>query len=247
MNENNTMKERLITLYKLNRIDKELMELNSLKGDIPVKIEELSEEKHSLVEKITELVDELNGLIDNEKMILAENETLSDMIDKDDNLLRSGAVKNNTEYNALAREIENAYDKIDSNDKVIDAQYNGKKTKIATEIDELKLKLDEINVTLKQNEEELLELNKQSQEEEDELKKRRDNMARLINADDLEFYERINQAKYGDAMAIVRKGSCLGCFNSIPPQRSIEIRTANRFFNCEACGRILIAEEIIPE
>ena len=40
------MKQRLLMLYKLNKIDKELQELNSLKGDIPDMIEELTNKRN---------------------------------------------------------------------------------------------------------------------------------------------------------------------------------------------------------
>jgi hypothetical protein len=49
----------------------------------------------------------------------------------------------------------------------------------------------------------------------------------------------------GEAAAIVRKGNCSGCYNSIPPQRVIEIKTAEKVFTCQSCGRILISEELI--
>ena len=100
---------------------------------------------------------------------------------------------------------------------------------------------------MKENEEELATLNEQTEEEERDLKKQRQKLVPKINKDDLEYYDRINAAKFGDAIAVVRKGSCLGCYNSIPPQRVIEIRMAEKFFHCESCGRILISEEFVEE
>ena len=49
------VKERLILLYKLNQIDKELNELFSLRGDIPAKIEDLTAEKKELDDRVAEL------------------------------------------------------------------------------------------------------------------------------------------------------------------------------------------------
>ncbi|HAX47826.1 MAG TPA: hypothetical protein DCX92_02460, partial [Bacteroidetes bacterium] len=73
----------------------------------------------------------------------------------------------------------------------------------------------------------------------------REEIIKSIDPEDLAYYERISSVKYGEAVAVVRKGSCLGCYSSIPPQKAIEIRTADKFYSCESCGRILIAEEII--
>ena len=241
------MKERLLALYKLSRIDKELAELESLKGDIPDIIDDLTNQRNTLEENINSLQNQIDDILRSEISILESNEALTKKIDKNDNLLRSGAVKSNEEYNALAREIEDAYDKIDSNEKLMESEYKGKKAEFESKLTGLREKFGEIDASLKQNQVELTELGKQNQEEENELRKKRGELLPGISAEDLQFYERINDAMYGDAVAVVRKGSCLGCYSSIPPQRAIEIRTANRFFNCEACGRILIAEELIKE
>jgi predicted nucleic acid-binding Zn-ribbon protein len=129
----------------------------------------------------------------------------------------------------------------------MDQEYKGKKTGLETKLNDLKSKFEEINADLNQKQAELNELSRQTEEEENELKEKREQLLPSINAEDIELYDRVNDSKFGDAIAVVRKNSCLGCFSSIPPQRSIEIRMANRFFHCEACGRILIAEEMIAE
>lgn len=241
------MKERLLLLYKLGKIDKELQELNSLKGDIPAMIAELTDRRSELEENISKKQAALDELLDSEKSFESENETLTARIDKNDNLLRSGAVKSNEEYNALAKEIEDAYEKIESNERKIASDYKGKSEGVETALNELKAQFEEININLTQNQTELEELSKQNEEEVNELMSKRNEVLKNISADDIEFYERVYNSKPGDAIAKVRKGSCLGCFSSIPPQRAIEIRTADRFFNCEACGRILIAEESVSE
>jgi len=239
------MKERLLKLYKLNKIDRELNELLSLKGDIPVKIEELTEQKNSLDAKITALENKLLEVTEGEEFVLNENDALTKKIDKNDNTLRAGNVKSNEEYNALAREIEDGYEKIQKNENTLDREYKGKKDEINAKIMAEQEKLAQIETELAENNDELSEVNKQTAEEENELNKQRNELTSQVIPEDIEFYDRINKVRFGEAVAVVRKNSCLGCYSSIPPQRSIEIRTANRFFNCENCGRILIAEEII--
>lgn len=239
------MKERLLLLYRLNKIDRELNELLSLKGDIPVKIEELTEQKNSLEAKITALQNKLREVTEGEEFVLNENDALTKKIDKNDNTLRAGNVKSNEEYNALAREIEDGYEKIQKNENTLDQEYKGKKDEINAKILVEQEKLNQIETELAENNDELSEVNKQTAEEENELNKQRNALTKQILPEDIEYYDRINKVRFGEAVAVVRKNSCLGCYSSIPPQRSIEIRTANRFFNCENCGRILIAEEII--
>jgi predicted nucleic acid-binding Zn-ribbon protein len=241
------MKERLKLLYELNKIDKELQELDNLRGDIPQQIEELESKKREQEEILNELKTELAEIEVNEKKVKEDNEALTSKIDKNDNLLRAGAVKTNQEYNALAKEIEDAYEKMGANDNVLNNEINVKKGELTEKINTLQTELDVLTENLNMNKETLTVLNEQTEEEEHELKKQRDMLVPGINPDDLEYYEQINRVKFGDSMAIVRKGSCLGCFNSIPPQRVIEIKMAEHFFHCESCGRILISEEFIDD
>ncbi|HJY64971.1 MAG TPA: C4-type zinc ribbon domain-containing protein [Ignavibacteria bacterium] len=240
------MKERLLLLYKLHKIDRELLELYSLRGDIPEQIEELTAQENKLkddsVSMQAQLI-EINGI---EEKVQADNDRLLEKIEKNDEILRSGAVKSNKEYDALAREIEDAKNKIDENERMIKEDYSGKKQDLMFQLGGLKVQVSEVQEELELKTNELKELTKQTEEEESELKAEREELLRKINSEDMETYNRINDSRYGEAMALVRKGSCLGCYSSIPPQRVIEIKMANQVFHCESCGRILIAEELLP-
>lgn len=240
-----SMKERLLHLYRLNHLDKELHELYSLRGDIPSKIEDLNAEKNELDERAEELKEELTEIETAENNVQAENDALLVKMEKNDELLRSGAVKSNKEYDALAKEIEDAKSKILSNEKASKDDNSGRKAAIENELILINGQLDEINDELEHNKKELEEVSKQTVEEEGELKQQREEILKLIDSEDLEYYNRISKVLYGEAIAVVRKGSCLGCYSSIPPQKAIEIRMAEKFYACESCGRILIAEETI--
>ncbi len=240
-----SIKERILQLYKLNRIDRELHELISLKGDIPAKIEDLSSEKNQLDDRANELRAELDEIMDSENNVQTENNHLLEKIEKNDELLRSGAVKSNKEYDALAKEIDDATTKIRENEKAAKEDNSARKSAIENELILIAGQLEDVNVELEQNLKELDELSKQTGEEETELNEQRAELLKGIDPEDLVYYDRISSVKYGEAVAIVRKGSCLGCYSSIPPQKTIEIRTADKFYTCESCGRILIAEELI--
>lgn len=240
-----SMKERLLLLYKLNRIDRELHELFSLRGDIPAKIEDLNSEKSELDERSVSLNAELEDIINAEKNVQTENEILLERIEKDDERLRSGAVKSNKEYDALAKEIEDAKSKILNNEKAAKEDTSARRSAIENELLLIGSQLEDVNTELEQNQKELEELTKQTGEEEKELSAEREELISKIEPEDFEHYERLSKVRFGEAVAVVRKGSCLGCYSSIPPQKSIEIRIAEKFYTCESCGRILIAEEII--
>ncbi|MCX7877067.1 MAG: C4-type zinc ribbon domain-containing protein [Ignavibacteria bacterium] len=241
------IKERLILLYKLCQIDKELSELYSLRGDLPARIEELKSEIDTLNTRSNEINSELNIILQAEKEKSRENDLLLEKIEKNDELLRTGKVKTNKEYDAIALEIQEAKTKISENEKFLENEYSEKKTSLENELSVINEQLKELNEELEQNLAELSELTKQTEEEENELQKKREELVLKINSEDLDNYEMINKVKFGEAVAIVRKGSCLGCYSSVPPQKAIEIRMAEKFYSCESCGRILISEELIND
>ncbi len=240
-----SMKERLLLLYKLNRIDRELHELYSLRGDIPAKIEDLNSEKLELDERSNTLKAELEDILNAEKNVQAENDELLVRIEKDDERLRSGAVKSNKEYDALAKEIEDAKTRIKENERAAKEDTSARRLAIENEMLLIDGQLEDVNTELEQNQKELEELTKQTGEEEKELSTERKELISKIDPEDYEHYERLSKVRFGEAIAVVRKGSCLGCYSSIPPQKAIEIRMAEKFYACESCGRILIAEEMI--
>lgn len=241
------MKERLIKLYRLNKIDKELAELHELKGDLPQQIEELNEQKSETEEALNELTTQLQEIETKEEELAKQIKEITTKIERDDILLREGGVSSNKEYEALAKEIEMGYEKIEEHENLIESELKPKKDSLTEKINSHKQEFDEMSVKLAELEEELKVLSEQNQEEESGLNSQRTQLLSEISQEDLDYYERINAAMYGDAVAVVRKGSCLGCYSSVPPQKAIEIRMAERFFNCESCGRILIAEELISQ
>jgi predicted nucleic acid-binding Zn-ribbon protein len=230
------MKERLLLLYRLNNIDRELHELYSLRGDIPAKIDDLNAEKKELDDRTAEIQTQLGEILAGEKNVMLQNDELLEKMEKNDELLRSGGVRSNKEYDALAREIDDAKLKIQANERSLKEDKSGQKTALENEIILIKVQLEEVNTELEQNQRELEELTKQTGEEEKELSSQRDEILPKIEAEDKEYYDRISKVRFGEAIAVVRKGSCLGCYSSIPPQKAIEIRMAEKFYACESCG-----------
>ena len=62
----------------------------------------------------------------------------------------------------------------------------------------------------------------------------------------LSAYRRIrSNARNGLAVVAFERGSCGGCFNAIPPQRQLDIRSHKKIIVCEHCGRILVDEYVV--
>jgi predicted nucleic acid-binding Zn-ribbon protein len=149
------MKHRLLLLYKLHRIDRELLELYSLRGDIPQKIEELKTQKSDLEHKFTSMQEQLEEINKIEEQVQQENDTLLERIERNDEILRSGSVKSNKEYDALAKEIEEANIKIRENERAVRDEYSGKKQDLAFQIGGFKVQINEVNEELEMNVSEL--------------------------------------------------------------------------------------------
>ena len=57
----------------------------------------------------------------------------------------------------------------------------------------------------------------------------------------LSAYHRIrSNAQNGLAVVQVERDACGGCFNKIPPQRQLDIKSHKKVIVCEHCGRILV-------
>ena len=81
--------------------------------------------------------------------------------------------------------------------------------------------------------------------EEDHLKAEAENISRTIDERLLNAYSRLRKnARNGVAVATVERDACGGCFNKIPPQRQLDIKSHKKIIVCEYCGRILVDKEL---
>ena len=80
------------------------------------------------------------------------------------------------------------------------------------------------------------------------MKKASAKAAKIIEERLLTAYQRIREnARNGLAVVAVERDSCGGCFNKIPPQRQMDIKSHKKIIVCEHCGRILVDAAIDKE
>ena len=89
---------------------------------------------------------------------------------------------------------------------------------------------------------ELIQLVKETAKEEAVLRARREECAAKIDARTMSAYERIRESVHNHlaVVGIYNGDSCGGCFNTITPQRRVEIASNRKLIICEHCGRIII-------
>lgn len=231
-------------LYDLKKIDKELAEIEEEKGDLPEKIDELDEKIEELEERISEDKSNLEILRAEETRIVHDNKTVEDKANKLDE--QKYNVRNNKEYDEITKMIDDCFEILDKNETRL-KEIEEITDNLENEIEANEDKLDEYIKDRDDSQEQLDELNEEFKEEEETLNNERKKLLSRLDYDTKSLYERINSSFKGEALGIVRKGNCSGCYNSVPPQRAIEIRMSEKIYTCQSCGRILIDESLIKD
>jgi len=231
-------------LYKLQNIDDQLDELEELRGDLPLTVNDLNGRMSVIDNQIKEKDEEKNNAQETMKINEDEIEELQKNLKKFKSQLYK--VRNNKEYDALTKEIDHSENLIkEKEDENVELEI--KVEKLKDEIEELAPKLDELKKELKEKETELKSIIKANEREEVKYRAEREKIVKQVKKNDYNTYMRIRKAKSGTAVALVNRGACSGCFNVVPPQRQIEIRANKRLFICESCGRLLISSQIADE
>jgi len=232
-----TIADKLDALYALQMIDSEIDRIRTIRGELPLEVQDLEDEIIGLETRIEKMSDELKGLeteISDRKLASKESElAIAKYKERQDN------VRNNREFESLAKEIEFQELEIKLNDKRSKEgkiRVEGKK-EIFTEASD---RLNERKSDLTIKKAELDAIVKETQKDEDQLIKSSDDAKKQIEERLLVAYTRLRvNAKNGLAVVSIMRGSCGGCFNKIPPQRQLDIVTKKKILVCEHCGRIL--------
>jgi len=234
--------EKLLVLFELTKIDKDLADIDEEKGDLPDKIENLKVSIENAEKKLKENKNTIKNIEKEEKKLQKENKEIDEKTNKYDD--QKYNVKNNKEYDEIMKSIDSLFEIEENNEKRL-KEIHILKIDTETESTALEKSKEEFKTELTASENLLDELTKQYKDEEGELFERRKSKLAKLNEDLRNLYERINGSLRGEAIAIVRRGNCSGCYNSVPPQREIEIKIAEEIFTCQSCGRILIDESLV--
>jgi predicted nucleic acid-binding Zn-ribbon protein len=240
-----SVEERLKALYSLQLVDSEIDKIKTLRGELPLEVQDLEDEIAGLETRLSNLKDEVVAL---EKSVTKKGSEISDaqaLIKKYEEQQKN--VRNNREFDSLSKEIEYQNLEIELFNKKIrefNAQIEEKKVVIA----ESETTLADRRMDLENKRSELDEIISDTQKEEEGLYKKLDQVQNIIEDRLLTAYKRIrSNARNGLAVVPVQRDACGGCFNQIPPQRQLDIKSRKKIIVCEYCGRILVDDEIIKE
>jgi predicted nucleic acid-binding Zn-ribbon protein len=240
-----TIEEKLRALYSLQLVDSEIDKIRTLRGELPLEVQDLEDEVEGLETRIGNLGNEIAEL---EKASVGKNTEITNsqaLIKKYEE--QQNNVRNNREYDSLSKEIEFQTLEIELCNKKIRefaAQIEDKKAVM----EEAQTALDERKRDLDGKKSELDDITRDTQKEEEQLEEKSVELQTRIEERLLTAYKRIRvNARNGLAVVSVQRDACGGCFNQIPPQRQLDIKSRKKIIVCEYCGRILVDDEIVGE
>ena len=231
--------EKLKTLYALQQADTEIDKILQLRGELPMEVEALEAELAELKaksERISELIEGYTRSISDNKLNIAECDA---QIEKYKAQLEN--VANSREYDSLNKEIENQ----ELLRQIAEKNINETKERIFEKKNELEIVKEKAAVRaedLKAKNEELATIVDATAKEEEELRAKRDACAAKIDARTMSAYEHIRKScnNHLAVVSVFNGDSCGGSFNTIAPQRLIDIASNRKMIICEYCGRILV-------
>jgi predicted nucleic acid-binding Zn-ribbon protein len=240
-----SVEERLRALFGLQLVDSEIDKIKTLRGELPLEVQDLEDEIAGLETRLGNLKEEVVTL---EKSVSKKNNEIIDaeaLIKKYEEQQKN--VRNNREFDSLSKEVEYQNLEIELFNKKI-KEFNFLIEEKRLVIADSEVTLAERKTDLENKKSELDEIISDTQKEEEGLYKKSAKVQTIIEERLLSAYKRIrSNARNGLAVVPVQRDACGGCFNQIPPQRQLDIKSRKKIIVCEYCGRILVDDEIIKE
>lgn len=236
---------KLRALYNLQLIDSRIDKIRTIRGELPLEVEDLEDDIAGLetrLEKLNAEMDTLTTEITNKKNAISDSKGLIKKYkEQQDN------VRNNREFESLSKELEyqdleiklaekrikEFKAKIEAKKEILDAaneEFSGRKKDLETKQKEL----NDIISETKKEEEALLKKSEDAEHKIDD---------RLITA-----YRRIrNGSKNGLAVVPIDREASAGSYIKIPPQRQLDVAARQKIIVDEHSGRILVDAELAHE
>lgn len=236
-----SMQEKIAALYELQKIDSQIDEINKIKGELPLEVQDLEDEIAGLNTRIGNIeaeIEELNALSKQRR-----RETDKAQLQIANYKEQQNNVRNNREFDAISKEIEYQELEIELAEKRLKEYAAGVKVKKAS-LEEAQEIVAERTVDLNAKKAELEGIEAETAAQVEELEAKADIAKKKIDERLLSAYARIRKnVRNGLAVVTVRRDACGGCYNRIPPQRQADIRLGKKLIVCEYCGRILVGGE----
>ena len=240
-----SVEEKLRAMYDLQLIDSRIDKIRSVRGELPLEVEDLEDEIEGLdfrINKINEELSELElGIKEKQNKIEESKAMITKYNDQQKN------VRNNRAFESLRKEIEFQELEIQYSEKQINELKVGIEEK-KKKLEETTTLKDERKAHLDHKKDELNSIMKETEKEESALMKKSEEFEKKIDDSLLISYKKIRSSvKNGLAIVPVERGASAGSFFVIPPQVQLDIASRKKFITDEYSGRILVDKDLAED
>jgi len=237
-----SVEEKLKALFNLQTIDSEIDRIRTIRGELPLEVQDLEDDITGQETRFQKLTDEVNafedGIVDRKNMITDAIAAIKKYE------AQQGKVRNNREFDSLNKEIE--YQNLEI--QLCEKKMNEFKANIEAKnvlVETVKASLEERQKDLEAKKKELDGIVSETEKDEAKLVKKSKSAEKVIEERLITAYKRIrDNSRNGLAVVKVERSACGGCFNKVPPQRQLDISLRKKIIVCEHCGRVLVDSEI---
>ena len=231
-----SVEEKLRALFDLQLIDSRIDQIRSIRGELPLEVEDLENEIEGLNNRLESFENEIKESEDGIKFEENSISTSKENHKKYEGDLKK--VRNNREYNAIVKEQEFQELEIKLSEKKI-AQYKEIIENKTVVLDELKDKIKDRKSHLKA---------KNSEKEEKTLLNKSKEFEKKIEDTLIAAYKRIrSNVRNGLAIVPIERNASGGSYFTIPPQVQMEIASRQKIITDEYSGRILVDPQLAEE
>ena len=240
-----TVEERLRALYDLQLIDSRVDEIRNVRGELPLEVRDLEDEVEGFklrLQKFEENLTDIDNQIKAKKNLIEESKSLIKKYNE-----QQKNVRNNREFNSLAKEIEFQELEIQLAEKHI-KEFKAQTEQKNEVIEGTKERLSEREEHLKHKKNDLDAILAETEKEEKILLDKSDEYKTKIEDRLAKAYSKIRSSvKNGLAVVPIERGASGGSYFTIPPQVQVEIAARKKIITDEHSGRILVDSELAEE
>jgi len=230
------VKQSLIYLVRLQRMDQKILLLKKVGEEGPQKIAALEEEFALVEQTVTASLEREQELKKRRREVEGEIEERLEKIKN--NNTRQYQIKNNEEYRALLKEVE--YLK-KSNSAAEEEVLGIMETleKLVEENKRLAADLEVRRAELQKKKKEVENWIADSNKELEIIGIERHELIKVIPAKPMSVYERVYSRHNSRAVVPIVNGICQQCHLQIPPQQYNELQRNDTLMTCPNCNRII--------
>jgi predicted nucleic acid-binding Zn-ribbon protein len=237
-----SVEEKLKALYQLQTMLSEIDKIKTLRGELPLEVQDLEDEVAGLTTRIEKIKTEITDLKSSIATKKIEIETARMSVEKYQ--AQQDNVRNNREFDVLSKEIEFQNLEIELCEKRI-REFTAAEQEKTEEQAQSEQALEDRKQDLEAKKLELDEIVSETKQEEEKLREKAKALEMTIEPRLLTAFKRIRKnSRNGLGIVYVQRDACGGCFNKIPPQKQLDIRMRKKVIVCEYCGRIMIDPEL---